>query len=144
MVEKNALGMTMQINEEFINNLAKQMVSESIMATIGGGDKFVSQIVSDILKMKVDPDDGKVSNYSSSIPYIQWLINKVIREEIEGTILEVLEEKKPEIRGCIKAELMKNETIEAFYEAFVSSIEESLTNRYYTKINVSFEKPKEW
>ena len=39
MVEKNALGMTMQINEEFINNLAKQMVSESIMATIGGGDK---------------------------------------------------------------------------------------------------------
>lgn len=144
MIEKNALGMTMQINEEFINNLAKQMVSESIMATIGGGDKFVSQIVADILKTKVDPDNGKVSNYSSSIPYIQWLINKVIREEVEGTILEVLNEKKPEIRGAIKEELMKNKTIDAFYEAFVSSIEESLGNRYYTHINVSFERPKEW
>ena len=144
MVEKNALGMTMQINEEFINNLAKQMVSESIMATIGGGDKFVSQIVSDILKTKVDPDNGQVSNYSSSIPYIQWLINKVIRDEVKGTVMDVLEEKKPEIRKCIRAELMKNKTIEAFYGAFVESIEESLTNRYYTKINVSFEKPKEW
>ena len=99
MVEKNALGMTMQINEEFINNLAKQLVSESIMATIGGGDKFVSQIVADILKTKVNPDNGRVEPYSSSIPYIQYLINKVIREEVAGTIQEVLDEKRQEIRS---------------------------------------------
>lgn len=144
MIEKSALGMTMQINEEFINNLTKQMVSESIMATIGGGDKFVQQITADILKTKVNPDNGRVESYSSSIPYIQYLINKVIREEVSGTIQEVLDEKRPEIRGAIKEELMKNKTIDAFYEAFVSSIEDSLETRYYTHINVSFERPKGW
>lgn len=140
MIEKNALGMTMQINEDFINNLAKQMVSESIMATIGGGDKFVSQIVADILKTKVNPDNGRVETYSSSIPYIQYLINKVIREEVSGTIQEVLNEKRTEIRACIREELMKDKTVEAFYNGFVNSVTESISTRYYSKINVFFDK----
>ena len=140
MVEKNALGMTMQINEEFINNLAKQMVSESIMATIGGGDKFVSQITADILKTKVNPDTGRVESYSNSIPYIQYLINKVIREEVSGTIQEVLDEKRTEIRQCIRAELLKDKTIEAFYKGFVDTVIDSIDSRYYTRINVAFEK----
>ena len=142
MVEKNALGMTMQINEEFINNLAKQLVSESIMATIGGGDKFVSQIVADILKTKVNPDNGRVEPYSSSIPYIQYLINKVIREEVAGTIQEVLNEKRQEIRSCIKEELMKDKTVNAFYQGFVDNMIEGIENRYKTTINVSFEQEK--
>ena len=140
MVEKNALGMTMQINEEFINNLAKQMVSESIMATIGGGDKFVSQITADILKTKVNPDTGRVESYSNSIPYIQYLINKVIREEVSGTIQEVLDEKRTEIRQCIRAELLKDKTIEAFYKGFVDTVIDTIDSRYYTRINVAFEK----
>ena len=140
MVEKNALGMT--INEEFINNLAKQLVSESIMATIGGGDKFVSQIVADILKTKVNPDNGRVEPYSSSIPYIQYLINKVIREEVAGTIQEVLNEKRQEIRSCIKEELMKDKTVNAFYQGFVDNMIEGIENRYKTTINVSFEQEK--
>ena len=140
MVEKNALGMTMQINEEFINNLAKQMVSESIMATIGGGDKFVSQITADILKTKVDPGNGRVTAYSDGIPYINYLINNVIREEVKGTIQEVLDEKRAEIRECIRAELLKDKTIEAFYQGFINTVVESIGTRYYSKINVSFEK----
>ena len=139
MVEKNALGMTMQINEEFINNLAKQMVSESIMATIGGGNKFVQQITADILKTKVNPDNGRVESYSGSIPYIQYLINKVIREEVSGTIQEVLDEKRSEIRECIRAELLKDKTIEAFYQGFVETVVGNIENRYHTKINVNFE-----
>lgn len=142
MIEKNALGMTMQINEEFINNLAKQMVSESIMATIGGGDKFVQQITADILKTKVNPDTGRVESYSSSIPYIQYLINNVIREEVAGTIQEVLDEKRAEIRESIRAELLKDKTIDAFYKSFVKTITDSVECSYRTSIHVSFEKPE--
>ncbi len=144
MVDKNVMGMTMQINEEFINSLAKQMVSESIMATIGGGDKFVQGIVSEILKTKVNPDNGRVESYSGSIPYIQYLINKVIREEVAGTIQEVIDEKRAEIRECIRAELMKDKTIEAFYQNFIDTAVGNIESRWNTKINVFFEKPKDY
>ena len=140
MIEKNALGLTMQMNEEFINNLARQMVSESIMATIGGGDKFVSQITADILKTKVDPSSGRVTTYSDGIPYINYLINNVIREEVKGTIQEVLNEKRAEIHECIRAELLKDKTIEAFYKGFVDTVIDSISSRYYTRISVAFEK----
>ncbi len=139
-MDKNVMGMTMQINEDFINNLAKQMVSESIMATIGGGDKFVSGIVAEILKTKVNPDNGRVESYSSSIPYIQYLINKVIREEVSGTIQEILDEKRTEIRASIRKELMKDKVIDAFYNGFVKNITDSIDTRYRTSIHVNFDR----
>ena len=112
MSEKSVMGMTFQMNEEFINNLAKQMVTESIMETIGGGERFVSQIVAEILNTKVDPSNGRVSTYSSAVPYIKYLMDRVIRDEVTGTIQDVLNEKRPEIRACIRRTLMEDKTVE--------------------------------
>lgn len=137
-IDKNVMGMSLQLNEEFITNLAKQMVSESIMETIGGGNKFVETIVGEILKTKVDPENGRVSTYSSAIPYIQWLINKVIRDEIAGTVQEILDEKRPEIRKRIKNELMKEKTINEFFDAFTECVTHSISSVWRTKIDVTF------
>jgi len=137
-IDKNVMGMSLQMNEEFITNLAKQMVSESIMETLGGGNKFVETIVGEILKTKVDPKSGKVSTYSDSIPYIQWLINKVIRDELEGTVQEILDENRPEIRKRIKKELMKEKTINDCFNAFAESVTNSISSVWRTQIDVTF------
>lgn len=137
-IDKNVMGMSLQMNEEFITNLAKQMVSESIMETIGGGNKFVETIVGEILKTKVDPENGRVSTYSSGIPYIQWLINKVIRDELAGTVQEILDEKRPEIHKRIRKELMKEKTINAFFDAFTECVTDSISSVWRTKIDVTF------
>lgn len=137
-IDKNVMGMSLQMNEEFITNLAKQMVSESIMETIGGGNKFVETIVGEILKTKVDPENGRVSVYSSGIPYIQWLINKVIRDELAGTVQEILDEKRQEIHKRIRKELMKEKTINAFFDAFTECVTDSINSVWRTKIDVTF------
>ena len=142
MSEKSVMGMTFQMNEEFINNLAKQMVTESIMETIGGGEKFVSQIVAEILNTKVDPSNGRVSTYSSAVPYIKYLMDKVIRDEITGTIQDVLNEKRPEIRACIRRSLMEDNTVEKLYNGFVESVIDNMRNPYRTRIDISFEGDK--
>lgn len=141
--EKQALGMTMQINQEFINSLAEQIVSESLMTTLGGGDKFVKQIIHDILNVKVDPQDGRLSTWNSAIPYINYLINKVIRDEVKGTIQEILDEKRPEIRKTIRSELMKKDTVDRFFKAFTDSVIDGIDNSWKTTINVSFGRKEE-
>ena len=95
MPEKQALGMTMQISQEYINNLATEMIRENLLAALGGSDKFVEELTKEILNTKVNKD-GKVSSYrcSDDIPYIQYLINKTIREEVTGTLKEMLDEKR--------------------------------------------------
>lgn len=142
MNEKQALGMTMQINQEFINNLAEQIVSESLMATLNGSDKFVKQIIHDILTVKVDKSNGKPTDWNG-IPYVNWLINNVIREEVKGTVEEILDERRPEIRKAIRSELMKKDTIDRFLNAFTDSVVGSVNHPYMASIDVRFEETKE-
>ena len=144
MPEKQALGMTMQISQEYINNLATEMIRENLLAALGGSDKFVEELTKEILNTKVDRDNGRVSSYSSrsDIPYIQYLINKTIREEVTGTLQEMLDEKRPEIREKIRKELMKKNTVNKFFDAFTNTISESLENKWLTKFEINFEEVK--
>lgn len=136
--EKQALGMTMQISQEFIDNLAENIVSESLMATLGGSDKFVHQIISQILSVKVDPKTGQVTSWRDGIPYLNYMINKTIREEVSETVKEIMEEKRPEIRKVIKSELMKKDTVDKFFKAFTNSVIDGMDKSWKTTINVSF------
>lgn len=136
--EKQALGMTMQINQEFIDSLAEQIVSESLMKTLGGGDKFVQQIIHEIMNVKVDPKDGKVSTWRDAVPYMNYLINNIIREEVKGTVKEILDEKRPEIRKVIRNELMKKDTVNRFFKAFTDSVIDGIDQSWKCKIDVHF------
>lgn len=140
MPEKQALGMTMQISQEYINNLAMEMIRENLLAALGGSDKFVEELTKEILNTKVDKDNGKVKSYSSrdDIPYIQYLINKTIREEVVGTLQEMLDEKRPEIREKIRKELMKKNTVNKFFDAFTYTISKSLENEWRTRFEINF------
>ena len=144
MPEKQALGMTMQISQEYINNLAMEMIRENLLAALGGSDKFVEELTKEILNTKVDRDNGRVSSYSSrsDIPYIQYLINKTIREEVTGTLQEMLDEKRPEIREKIRKELMKKNTVNKFFDAFTNVISKSLEDEWRTRFEINFEEVK--
>ena len=143
MPEKQALGMTMQISQEYINNLATEMIRENLLAALGGSDKFVEELTKEILNTKVNKD-GKVSSYrcSDDIPYIQYLINKTIREEVTGTLQEMLDEKRPEIREKIRKELMKKNTVNKFFDAFTNVISKSLEDEWRTRFEINFEEVK--
>lgn len=136
--EKQALGMTMQINQEFIENIARDLVSESLLKTLGGGDKFVETLIREILTTKVDRKDGRVSTWSDAIPYVNYLINKILREEITGTVAQIMDEKRPEIRKVIRKELMKADTVDRFYKAFTDSVIAGMDESWRCDINVSF------
>ena len=61
MPEKQALGLTMQISQEYIDNLAAEMVRESLMKTLNGEDRFFRELVKEILNTKVD-ESGRPCN----------------------------------------------------------------------------------
>ena len=143
--EKQALGMSLQISQEFIDNLAKDLVQESLIETLNGKDDIVRQIVSQILSVKVDRE-GKVSNYSAEnkFTYLQFLVNNMIKEEIISVAQEVLTERRVEIREHIKKEMSKKATIDKFYDAFFSNIVNNLDSRYDTKIEINIDKKRDY
>lgn len=141
--EKQALGMSLQISQDFIDNLAKDLVEQSLIETLNSKDEIVRQIISSLLSVKVDKD-GKVSNYSNDnkYTYIQYLVNKMIKEEVESVARECLEENREQIRNTIKKEMSKKATIDKFYDAFFDNIVGSLNDRYITTIDINIDKKR--
>lgn len=143
--EKQALGMSLQISQDFIDNLAKDLVQESLIETLNSKDEIVRQIVSQILSVRVNYE-GRVSNYGSEnkFTYLEYLVNKMIKEEVISVAQEVLTEKREQIRDTIKKEMSKKATIDKFYDAFFSNIIDNLSSKYDTKIEINIDKKKDY
>ena len=142
-MEKNLMGMSLQLDTEYIKNLTKEIVKQGMVETLGN-ENLVGAIVSEILNKKVDENGNVVtSSYSRSKPMLQYLVDKELREQIVEIAKEAIEEKKPAIREAIKKEMQKKATIDQFVSNFYSSIIDNLHSSYRTKINVNIENEKE-
>lgn len=137
------MGMSLQLDTEYIKNLTKEIVKQGMVETLGN-ENLVGAIVSEILNKPVD-ENGKVatSSYSKSKPMLQYLVDKELREQIVEIAKEAIEEKKPAIREAIKKEMQKKATIDQFVSKFYSSIIDNLDSSYRTQINVNIESEKE-
>lgn len=142
-MEKNLMGMSLQLDTEYIKNLTKEIIKQGMVETLGN-ENLVGAIVSEILNKPVD-ENGKVatSSYSRSKPMLQYLVDKELREQIVEIAKEAIEEKKPAIREAIKKEMQKKATIDQFVSKFYSSIIDNLHSSYRTQINVNIESEKE-
>ena len=140
MPTKEALGMSMNISQEFVDKLAKDLISQSLVETLGGSDRIVEEMVRQTLGKKVDPRDGKPSEYRDAIPMINYFINTAIKEELKETIKEFLDENRPKIRAALKKELTKQKTIDSFCAAFTDSVVTAVEYNWRTNISVNFTK----
>ena len=133
------MGMSLQLDTEYIKNLTKEIVKQGMVETLGN-ENLVGAIVNEILNKKVD-ENGNVatSSYTRSKPMLQYLVDKELREQIVEIAKEAIEEKKPAIREAIKKEMQKKATIDQFVSNFYSSIIDNLHSSYRTQINVNIE-----
>lgn len=133
------MGMSLQLDTEYIKNLTKEIVKQGMVETLGN-ENLVGAIVSEILNKKVDEYGNVVtSSYTKSKPMLQYLVDKELREQIVEIAKEAIEEKKPAIREAIKKEMQKKATIDQFVSKFYSSIIDNLRSSYRTQINVNIE-----
>ena len=142
-MEKNLMGMSLQLDTEYIKNLTKEIVKQGMIETLGN-ENLVGAIISEIMNKKVN-ENGIVSSYRGDNKYslLEYLVNKELKEQVVEIAKETIEEKKPVIREAIKKEMQKKATMDKFVSAFYSSIIDNLSNSYRTKINVNIENEKE-
>ncbi len=144
MPAKEALGMSMTISEEFVQNLAKELVTESLIKTLDGKETIVNEIVGQVLGMRVNRDDGSpTSSDYRSCSFLEYQIRKMLKEEIVLVTKEVMEEKRPEVRKVIKSELMKKATVDRFFNVFYDAVIGNLSNKWDTEITFNIDRKKE-
>lgn len=144
MATKEALGMSLEISQDYIDNLTKDLLTQSLIETLDAKNTIVEGIVSQILSVKVN-DEGRISSYSGEnrYTYLEWLVRKMIKDEIKSVATEVLEEKRNDIRSAIRKEVNKKATMNKFVDAFLSTVTENLESKYRTEIDINFDFKKD-
>lgn len=145
MATKEALGMSLEISQEYIDNLTRDLLEQSLIETLDAKNTIVQEIISKVLSCKVD-DSGMPSRYSSDNKYtfLEYLVRKMVKEEVLSVTEEVMREKRAEIRASIKKELNKKANLDKFYDAFFSTVMDNLDCRYRTFFDIRFEKEKDY
>lgn len=137
------MGMSLQLDTEYIKNLTKEIIKQGMVETLGN-ENLVGAIISEVLNKQVDKNGNVPENrYTTTQPLLQHLVNKELKEQIVEISKETIEEKKPIIREAIKKEMQKKATMDKFVSAFYSSIIDNLSDSYCTKISVNIENKKE-
>jgi len=140
MATKEALGMSLEISQEYIENLTKELLTQSLIETLDAKNTIVQSIVKEVLSTKVD-SQGRVSTYRGDEhrTYLKYLCEKMIREEVASVAEEMLEKNRAAIRESIRKEISKKATMDKMTDCFINSVLDGMGNRYRTNVKFSIE-----
>jgi len=132
------------VNVEISEGLIKPIIESKIQAAIvaemsKNPEHLIDSLVAKALDMKVDKD-GKISSYSSSIPYLEYLTHTVIRTEAKRALNEMLEENRDKIKDAVKKKMSQGGVAATMAKAMIDGMTKSLECNYSQKVQVSFKK----
>ncbi len=128
---------TLKLPKDLIDSIVKVQVSQAMTDALGGSDQIIKELVHQVLNVSVDRD-GKACNYSGSMPYITYLMQKSLTESIKAILMEELEKHEKAIRAAIAAELGKKNSplVKQLVEGMSTGLLASVSDRYRFTCNV--------
>lgn len=134
------IGLNLGIDDNYLAEVVKQTVIAGISESLNGKNEIVSQLVHDVLNLKVDKT-GKVSSWErdNNITLLEYHVRRAINDVAKEEIAQAIEKSKPKIRKAIKNELCKEGAMDNIAAAFVSKLTSEITNGWRTNIEINFE-----
>lgn len=101
---------TFQIPKDVIEPIIQAHISSAVAAALGGKDKLVSDAIFAALNMKVD-ERGNACTYSSSIPFVQWLMKDAIQKAAKEAVQTALAGQHEALKESIAKELRNSKSV---------------------------------
>ena len=143
MASSNLVGVDLNIDHDFLSDVVRQVAIASIAEAMDKENHIVEAIVRQVMRQKVN-EEGKPARYSSDEKYtlLEYYVRKMLTDEVRGQVMEIVEERRPEIAEMIGAELRKEATYQSFANAFIRSLTNALDNQWRPCIEVTFNEQK--
>lgn len=144
MASSNLVGVDLNIDHDFLSDVVRQVAIASIAEAMDKENHIVEAIVRQVMRQKVN-EEGKPARYSNEEKYtlLEYYVRKMLTDEVRGQVMEIVEERRPEIAEMIGAELRKEATYQSFADAFIRSLTNALDNQWRPCIEVTFNEQKE-
>lgn len=113
--QQNIIGLNLDIDDNYLAQCIQQTVVAGISESLNGKNEIVSQLVHDVLNIKVD-SNGRISSYArdNDQTLLEYHVKHAIREIAKEELANIVESSRPRISEAIRAEFSKfAQTIEA-------------------------------
>ena len=127
--------LSLNISKELIEPIIREKIHAAVIESFSGTTVLLDKIIGASLNVKVDRD-GKISNYSGDVSFIQWFCQKAIQDSAKQALSEYINEQKPALVEAVKRQLRKNQNSVA--KAFVDGMASSIESNYRMSISVGF------
>jgi uncharacterized protein (DUF2252 family) len=122
---------SLQINESMVKDMVRSAVSSAVVKQFAGADKFIGEIVKQVLDKPVSKDHGGEPRYSSdAMPFIDFITSKSLTAVAKEVLEEFLAERRKEIKAQIRKELSKPARAKSLAVAFINTAEASLKSNW--------------
>ena len=102
-MDKKILGVDLNIDQEYIANCVKDVVKASMSEALGTTERITSEVVNEILKAKVDKDNGKIRDSDwNTEPIIDHYLKEEILEVVKKELKLAISNKRDVIRKLIR------------------------------------------
>ena len=136
----NIVGLDLNVDKDYLEEAVKQTVLMGIAESLNGKNEIVSQIVKMVLSTRVD-NDGQINSYEAynKQTLLSFYVKKMIRAIAEDELKKLDEEHREEITKIIRIELQKKANYSKFVDSFITSVAESVSERWRPQISIQFE-----
>lgn len=141
----NIVGLDLNIDQDYLAEAVRQTVIMGISESLNGKNEIVSQIVRMTLNTRVS-DKGTISSYERDNKYtlLEYYVSTMIKEVAAEELHKIVDERKPEITKAIREELSKKVNYTKFVDAFIGNISSAIDNTWVPKIEINFDKRKDY
>ena len=153
----NIVGLDLNIDQDYLADAVKQTVMMGIAESLNGKNEIVSQIVNMVLKQKVNKANielpkRKLIRKRQNRPLqernvyslLEFYVRKLIKDVLCDEMQTMVEEHREEITKTIRAELQKKVNYNKFVDAFIGNVSSAINSTWCPRIEIQFEKTKEY
>ncbi len=137
--QQNIIGLNLDIDDNYLAQCIHQTVVAGISEALNGKNEIVSQLVHDVLNIKVDRY-GKISAYQkdNDRTFLEYHVKNAIEEIAKDELANIVESSRPRISEAIRAEFSKDEFMENTVESFTKALITNLTRGWRSNVSVRF------
>lgn len=136
-------NVSIQISKEIVNPIVEAKIKDMIVEALGGKDRLIENVVSNVLGTKVD-STGKVSSYSydNKFSWIEFYFSEQIRDLVREEMKIVIKEQATLIKGAIAKQLRTQKGINSLASALINAMDKTLENAWTSDIKIEFNQKK--
>lgn len=137
------MGVELNLDQEYIKGAVEDIVRAGIVKALGDPAQIVNAALKQTINKRVDRRTGEPKSSDwDTVPYLNWLAEKVVEDTVRECIKEYVEENKDAFKAAILKQLSNPEFRKNTAVAFIDRISSCAISRYEMPIRVEF-KPQD-